>query len=259
MKPREYAAMEELEGVSWWYAGMRRISLSLLRSVIPSVAAASAGPPVRKSALDTGCGTGFNLLELDRAGFAPAFGIDISPVAVRATRGRGGQATLGSVLTLPYKDASFDLVTSFDVLYHRWVTDDAAALLELRRVLRPGGALLVRVPALRVLWGAHDDAVHSRHRYTRRELTTLLGSAGFSVDRATYANTFLFPVLLVRRVLDRMLRRSGSDVELLPPLMERTFLGLLTIEAFLVRFVDLPVGVSVFALAHRVDDGPAVR
>jgi hypothetical protein len=113
-------------------------------------------------------------------------------------------------------DAAFDVVTSFDVLYHAWVSDDRAAVVEMARVLRRGGLLLVRVPALKMLWGAHDVAVQSRHRYTRAELVALLEGCGFDVIRATYCNSLLFPLLLARRTLDRLLGREGSDVGFLP-------------------------------------------
>ena len=129
---------------------------------------------------------------------------------------RGVAATRGSLLSLPFPDGSFDAVTSFDVLYHRWVEDDRAAVREIVRVLRPGGLFLVRVPALKMLWGAHDEAVHSRHRYTRGEVRRLLEGEGLEVARLTYANTILFPVIAARRTLDRLLHRHGSDVGFLP-------------------------------------------
>ena len=102
-------------------------------------------------------GSGFELVQFARD----------SDEALRFSRARGASCARASVLQLPFTDGAFDLVTSFDVLYHRWVTDDRAAVAELARVLRPGGLLFVRVPALRLLWGAHDEAVLSRHRYRR--------------------------------------------------------------------------------------------
>ena len=115
----------------------------------------------------------------------------------------------------------------------------------------------MRVPALKMLWGAHDDAVHSRHRYTRREVDALLRAAGLDVVFSTYANTLLFPVLAVRRGLDRLTGRHGSDVGFLPAPLEAAFRGLLLAEARLVRRVRLPVGASVIALGRRRTEGPA--
>jgi SAM-dependent methyltransferase len=245
LNPEEYRRMADLEGVQWWYAGMRRITRSLLSPFLKEEGARG------RRILDAGCGTGWNLQDLSV--FGDTHGIDLSPLAVITTRRRGGRVTQGNVLELPYPESSFDVVTSFDVLYHGWVKDDAQAVRELARVLKPGGLILAKTPALKILWGAHDEAVHSRHRYTRDELERLLEGAGLRLVRSTYANFLLFPVLLSRRFLDRILNRHGSDVALLPAPVERLFFGLLAIEAFLVRWLDLPIGASVFAIARKPD------
>ena len=243
MKVEEYARMYEAEERQWWYAGMRAISAALLDKHL-------ARGEGRLRILDAGCGTGNNLAHF--RGRGRAVGVDLSEDALRFCRTRGVQAARASVLALPFPDGAFDLVTSFDVLYHRWVTDDRAAVAELCRVLAPGGLLLVRVPALKMLWGAHDDAVLSRHRYTRGEVAGLLRGAGLEVLEQTYANTLLFPVLALRRTLDRLTGRHGSDVGFLPAPMETAFRGLMANEAALVPRVSLPVGASVFALARRL-------
>jgi SAM-dependent methyltransferase len=236
----EYERMYEAEERQWWYAGMRAISGALLDKHF-----AGTGHAI----LDAGCGTGNNLVHL--SGRGRAVGVDLSEDALRFCRTRGVQAARASVLALPFAAASFDLVTSFDVLYHRWVKDDRAAVAELARVLRPGGLLLVRVPALKMLWGAHDEAVHSRHRYTRGEVDALLEDAGFDVLESTYANSLLFPVLAVRRGVDRLTGRHGSDVGFMPGPVEAAFRGLLLAEARMVRRVRLPVGASVIALGRK--------
>jgi SAM-dependent methyltransferase len=243
VNPEEYARMYAAEERQWWYAGMRAISFALLGDVPP---AAGGGRP---RLLDSGCGTGSVVGHL--AAHGRAVGVDLSSEAVRLARGRGAAVARAGLLALPFPDATFDAVTSFDVIYHRWVKDDAAAVREMARVLRPGGLLLVRVPALKMLWGAHDEAVHSRHRYTRGEVRRLLEGEGFEVRRATYANTLLFPLLAARRTLDRWTSRHGSDVEFLPAPLEWAFGAALRLEARLVRRVSLPVGASVFALAHK--------
>lgn len=245
MKPEEFRRMAELEGVSWWYVGMRRIARALLAPLLPS------GGAKPRLILDAGCGTGWNLQDLSI--FGETHGIDLSPLAVISTRLRGGRVTRGDLASLPYASSSFDVVTSFDVLYHAWIRDDVQAMRELARVMRPGGVILVKVPALKILWGAHDEAVHSRHRYTRRELETLVEKAGLTLIRSTFANSLLFPVLLARRFLDRRLNRHGSDVALLPAPVERIFGALLAVEAGLVRGFNLPIGASLFAVARKPD------
>ena len=240
--------MYAAEDRQWWYAGMRAISFGLLDAALRAEGGAAKAAP--RLFLDAGCGTGFNLQHLATRG--RAIGIDLSAEAVRFCLSREVTVVRGSVLSLPFAAATFDGLLSFDVLYHAWVTDDRAATRELARVLRPRGLLLVRVPALEVLWGAHDEAVHSRHRYTAAELRALLEAAGLEVVRLTYCNTILFPLLLVRRTLDRLAARHGSDVEFLPAPLERAFRHALLLEAALIRHgLRLPVGASLLALARK--------
>ena len=241
MNVEEYGRMYEAEERQWWYAGMRAISGALLDKHL-----AGGGHHI----LDAGCGTGNNLVHF-RARGRPV-GVDLSEDALRFCRTRGVLAARASVLALPFGGSVFDLVTSFDVLYHRWVEDDRAAVAELARVLKPGGLLLVRVPALQMLWGAHDEAVLSRHRYTRGEVDALLRGAGFDVLESTYANSILFPVLALRRAVDRLTGRHGSDVGFLPAPLEAAFRGLLLAESRMVRHVKLPIGASVIALGRKI-------
>src|SRR5439155_12479639 len=130
VNPEEYQRMFEAEETQWWYAGMRAISLALLSPELPA-------RPDSVRILDAGCGTGNNLRHLARHG--RAVGVDLSDEALRFCRARGVPAAKAELLALPFPDASFDCVTSFDVLYHRWVADDRAAVAEMARVLRPGG------------------------------------------------------------------------------------------------------------------------
>jgi SAM-dependent methyltransferase len=244
VKPAEYRRMFEAEEAQWWYAGQRAIASALLE---PTLGAEVSGP---RRLLDAGCGTGFNLLALGRLGRAT--GVDLAPEAIALCRARGVRAARASLLALPFPDAAFDVVTSLDVIYHAWVSDDRAAVGEMARVVRPGGWLLVRVPALKMLRGAHDAEVQSRHRYTRRELRRLLEGSGLRVERATYCNSLLFPLLLARRTLDRLLGREGSDVGFLPAPLEWLFRRVLGVEAALVQVgLSFPVGASVVALAQK--------
>jgi len=239
----EYERMYRAEESHWWYAGMRAIGFALLDGAL------APGLSSHRRFLDAGCGTGVNLVHLSERG--RAVGVDLSPEALRFCRARGVSVARADLRALPFPDASFDWVTSFDVLYHRWIEDDLGAARELARVLRPGGGLLIRVPALRRLRGAHDEAVHSRHRYTRAELERLLEAAGLHLSRATYANTLLLPLVALRRSLDRLTGRTGSDLERLPAPLEWAFRGALRMEARLVRRVGLPLGASVLALARK--------
>jgi len=242
----EYQNIFESEERQWWYVGMRALSLALLEGPLGQLDNGSS--PLRL--LDAGCGTGGNLLPLSR--FGRGVGIDLSPLALRFARERGVSTARAGLLSLPFPDRTFDCVTSFDVIYHAWVTDDRAATREMARVLRPGGLLLLRVPALMLLWGGHDVEVQSRHRYTRGEVLALLRDTGLQALRATYCNSLLFPLVLLRRAFDRFTGRTGSDVGFLPAPLEWAFRRLLLLEAAWVRRgFSFPVGTSVLALARK--------
>ena len=192
MDEHVYRDMYEQEERHWWFRGRRAVIWALLHrgGVRPTV-----------ELLDAGCGTGRHLIEYGVLG--PSEGVDPFPAAVAACHERGlGQVVQGEIEELPYADARFGLVLATDVLEH--LDDDAAALAELRRVTRPGGALLVTVPALMWLWSKEDVSLHHRRRYRRGELVRKVRDAGFEPVLATYFNTILLPpIALGRRLADR--------------------------------------------------------
>ncbi len=202
--------------------------------------------------LDAGCGTG-GLIRRLRAS-RPDWdwtGVDLSAVACELARQRapGTEIREANVVQLPFAERSFDAIVSADVLYH--VDDDMAALREFLRVLRPGGAVVLNVPAYRWLWSYHDEAVHSRRRYTRGELLAKLETAGFKDTRATYWNTLPLPLIVVRRKL-LPAPRGGSDVRLYPAPVEAVFNAAMALESAWIRGVGrLPCGTSVLAVARK--------
>jgi SAM-dependent methyltransferase len=192
-----------------------------------------------------------------------AVGIDASPRALAFARTRT-EATviLGDVCQLPFASNAFDLVTSFDVIYHLAVSNDEHALREFARILRPGGLLILRVPSLDFCRGRHDLAVHTRHRYRRRELTEKLERAGLSPEYVSYVNFLLLPVALGRRVLDKWVGggRRGSEVEPLGSWVNQALYRFLWFEAEWIRLAGatmgrFPVGLSLVAVARKPPEG----
>jgi SAM-dependent methyltransferase len=250
MTPDEYKFLYELEERHWWFVGMRRIVAALLDGAAP----AGAG-----RILDAGCGTGLMLSWLRRYGKqSSVIGLDYNSLALRYSAQRGeGPLVEASIAAMPFPSNSFDLVTTFDVLDSFPVPGAAAPFAELARVLKPGGVLLVRVPAFQFLYSQHDRAVYTEHRYTARELRQRLEEQGLTVARTTYAMAILFPVALVWRWLTRSQHDSPqSDVRPLPgPLrwLNSPLAGLLAIEAAWLRWLPwrLPFGLSVMALARK--------
>lgn len=254
MEREQYDLMFAQEERHWWYVGMRRISSALLEQHRPRVDRPNGRP---LDLLDAGCGSGGMTRYLER--FGRVTGIDLAPEAVGLAHQRGlNRLARSSVGSIPFCDGAFDIVTSFDVLYHLNVNDDLAALSEIHRVLRPGGVALIRLPAFDWIRGAHDEVVHTRHRYTREELTLKLETVGFLVERSTYANFLLFPLAPIKRYLElRSDTHEATDLWRPPGPINRLLSDLLSLEALPAKTVGLPWGLSVFAVARRVDPLPA--
>lgn len=245
MHPDEYAVMRAAEDRHWWYRGLRAvIRLHWDRHVAP------AGP-ARPRLLDVGCGTGGNLAAL--ASLAEPRGVDLSPVAVAACRARGLHATaVASAASLPFRAGSFDALLSCDVLNSRSLPDRRVPLREMARVLRPGGILLLGLPAYRRLLSPHDEAYGQDHRFTRGELCRLLGTTGFDVVVATYWNTLLFPPVVAARLWrQRFPGRAGSDLTTSSTSGGRVPGAFMALELALLRLAPLPFGLSVFVAGRR--------
>jgi SAM-dependent methyltransferase len=245
MERSEYEILAATEHTHWWHGGMRALVAALLDPLY--------GARRDLRILDAGCGTGGNVRFLRRYG--QVRGVDLAPEALEfGAPQTPGALARGSVLALPFADEQFDLVTSFDVLYHRGVPDEAAALREAWRVLRPGGRLLLRLPAYEWLLSKHDRAVHTRRRYTDSSATRLLREAGFIVERCSYANTLLFPLALTQRLLERAipgLERGDSDMTPPAPLVNQALRVPFALEAAWLRSGGwFPYGLSVLCLAH---------
>jgi SAM-dependent methyltransferase len=239
---REYELQtHRAEDRHWWYRGRR----SVLEGVI-----AQLRLPARARILDAGCGSGRNMVELARHGTIT--GIELSETSVSLARERGvGEVIEGSVLEMPFAADSFELAASLDVIEH--LEDDLAALRELRRVVAPGGALLVTVPAYQWLWSGHDEINHHHRRYTRSSLLSVAREAGWEPVRTTYFNSLLLPVAIALRVLDRFspskTTESSLDLWVPPPLLNWLLERPLALEAALIRRGGrIPAGLSLLVV-----------
>jgi ubiquinone/menaquinone biosynthesis C-methylase UbiE len=242
MKKEEYKRIFESEENYWWYLGMKKISEVLLDSVIKSSSL---------KILDAGCGTGGMMLFLKKYG--DVSGIDLSPEALKYCQKRDlKQIKKSSIEKILFADENFDLVTSFDVLYHQWVKNDLLVLKEFYRVLKPGGYLLLRVPAYNWLRGKHDEVIKTRHRYTKNELAKKLRLSGFKILRSTYANTILFPIAVLKRSSEKFLPlTTTSDIKPLPKIINNLLFRILYLEAIIIARFSLPFGLSLFVLAQK--------
>ena len=235
--------MDRLEDGMWWYAGLRAHLLFFLRQAL----ADTQYPLV----LDAGCGTGGLLRILDHV--MPRFcviGLDADERACVSARMKSRYPVcVGSVNAMPFTENTFTAIVSADVLCHRNV-DDAQALLNFYRCLASGGTLVLNLPAYQWLYSAHDRAVYTSRRYTRTRVHELLRAAGFTRVRTTYWNTFLFPLMVLRRMLTRT--KDGSDVVEYPRPVNLTFRAIMHLESALLQLgFTLPFGGSVLAFAVK--------
>lgn len=236
---------EIFEAQHWWFVGRRRIVADLLASSLPSKRALRI--------LDIGCGTGGMIPVLSEHGRVTA--VDGAEQAIEYSRQR--YARIAELIRVDFPDQmppgkNYDLVTLFDVLEH--LEDDGQALKLVHDLLAEGGTLLVTVPAHPFLWSPHDEINRHQRRYIRRELNARILQSGLVLKRISFFNTFLFPWICASRFLRRSLAHDGerrSDFQLPHRWLNRGLANLFGAERFLLRHFDLPVGVSLIALAEK--------
>jgi SAM-dependent methyltransferase len=242
MEISAYAAEAAIEVDHWWFVGRRRLFARIVDEL---------GVPADAAILDVGTGTGANLRLLRDLGFARVTGVDFSPEAIRFCAEKGlGAVEQGDVRALPFADGRFDLVFATDVVEH--VDDDLAALREIRRVLTPGGQVLLTVPTFPILWGLQDEVSLHRRRYRLGELLARLDAAGLSAQRHFYFNYLLFLPILAARRLIRLLRiRLDSEGEVNTKWLNRLLALVFLCDVNTAPWLRPPVGVSALVVARR--------
>ncbi len=241
----EYREAAAARSAHWWMRGRQDIFARVLDELVAL--------PEQARILDVGPGHGVNLSLFHHRGRLCV--LDSDQGSLDSCQVLGAKDLVrGDAQRLPFGDATMDLVSALDVIEH--LDDDLLALRECCRVLKPGGWLLLTVPALHLLWGRQDVLSEHRRRYRRRQLRECLATAGFEVKRLTYFNTLLFPPilmvrLLMRPLLGRTVRNGRSDFSFPLPLGLNGLLHrLFAAEAWWLVKSDLPIGVSLLALAR---------
>ena len=233
-----YDKMAELDDRHWWYRARREVIAALIRR--------RARPPKDAQLLEIGCGTGHNLAML--AEFGHVEGLELDADARAVAEKRLGRPVMGAPLPelRGVPEQHYDLIGAFDVIEH--IDDDHAALASIARRLRPGGRLVVTVPAHQWLWSAHDEVNHHKRRYSKRALKRLFDESPLKLESIGYFNSLLFPLAIAKRLASRVSGAEDSDLKLPPApinyLLERAFAA----ERRVVGRVPLPPGVSLFAV-----------
>ena len=242
--------MQLVELSHWWFRGRR----SLLQKLVREIARRRTGS---LRILDYGSGTGGNTQTYGSFGWV--VGIEPDGFAVRVAQDRGGASYCrADGIQLPFRAGAFDVAVASDVLEH--IADDSAAVSELIRVVRPGGSIVVTVPAHQWLFSTHDTALHHFRRYSKAALRSVLSKGGLRLRRLSYWNATLFPLVCVHRLLQRRSAEPPrSDARPAPRIINEVLAGLLTGEAELLRHVALPWGLSLVAVAEVCGERAAQR
>ena len=237
-----YRLFFQIQKKHWWFVAKKKIVLNLIGRYLPETH--------NQKILDIGCGSGLMLNALENIG--ETCGMDMSDDAIHFSK----EIFCGTIRkgmlpdNIPYDNDSFSLIVALDVIEH--VDEDTRALAAIRSRLAEGGKAVITVPAYMFLWSAHDVLNEHKRRYTLTNLAAKLSEAGFNIEKISYFNTLLFPAVYVVRMLNNVLKRDGaSDVEMpgkvMNYLLEKTF----GIEKYLLRFMNLPFGVSILAVVRK--------
>lgn len=242
MEDAVYAVEAEVEATHWWFTERRRLFGRLIKRM---------ALPANARILDVGTSTGTNLRMLRDLGFTRYEGLDSSEQAVRWCAKKGfGKVTMGNVCELPFPDQSFDLILATDVIEH--VDDDMTALCEIRRVLKPGGCVLVTVPAFMALWGLQDDVSLHKRRYRAGELLARIDAANLHAGQRFYFNYLLFlPILCVRTLIRWVGIKMQSENQLNSGVLNRILQWVFRVDVSTAPYLHLPFGVSYLVLAYR--------
>lgn len=233
--------MAELDQLHWWFVARRQILQTLIRRVVK--------PPKDARVLEVGCGTGHNLAMLSRFGKLDACELDRCARAL-ATKRLGKQVRVAKLPDLSmFERNGYDLIALLDVLEH--VPDDLGSLRAIHMRLKPGGALLLTVPANKWMWSAHDSAHHHFRRYSKRQLKELFLRSGLEVQLLSYFNSLLFPPIAAARLAGKLIGRDSADDHLPNASVNAVLRAIFGMERSLIGRLPMPFGVSLVAVVRR--------
>ena len=239
MERAVYRHMADLDQRHWWYLGRRRVIETLIERL--------ARPPADGRILEVGCGTGHNLSMLRKFAEVDAVELDESVRAI-AERRLGRQVISDRLPELQgVPDKAYDLIGAFDVIEH--IHDDRAALQAIARKLRPGGELVLTVPAHPWMWSAHDVVNHHKRRYSKRSLETLIRASPLRLVAIGYLNSLLFPLALAQRMASKISGKQDAQLGIPPEPLNKALTSIFAAERHLIGRLPLPPGLSLYAVA----------
>ena len=236
--------IRQAQATHFWFRGFRRF-------VSPALYAIANGRTDLRL-IDCGCGVGQNITLLEP--FGDAIGFDLMAGGVAAARASGHPIVRADIVDIPFPPEVFDIATSFDVL--QCVEDDEAAMREMARIVRPGGAVVLTLAALDVLRGDHAEVWREVRRYTPASARRLIASAGLRAERIDFLFASLFPLMLAVRSTQRLLRpvrpaRADSDIAVPAAPINAALSWLVKGEAALARRIPMPIGSSLLVVARK--------
>ncbi|OGF90510.1 hypothetical protein A3I27_02490 [Candidatus Giovannonibacteria bacterium RIFCSPLOWO2_02_FULL_43_11b] len=243
MERAQYIEIYNIEKYHWWFRGRRKVISECLKLFCPEKV---------EKALDIGCGTGFNATLLGN--FAKnVFGLDSSDIAIDLANKLNPNFTLilGEFPRIELRE-KYDIIAMLDVLEH--LEDDSAALKKIEEQLKPGGLALITVPAFSFLWTEHDNLLHHKRRYTKAGLRArILFDTNLIIKKLSYFNLLMFPVIFVFRFLRKIFNfnEGESDFFILPRILNNSLEKIFSLEANILRWIDLPFGVSIICVLQK--------